>query len=129
MTQLGCPGLWNTRCLEPRAFDGLWARFLLIDIGLKNLTACLQPASDRLAAVRDRTTGYQCPAGSVAIYRMSSEQAAKMQCKYGSSVRPWCATRLRCTHNKERRIPRWEHEDKLDGVQERLDGEPEAMRA
>ena len=34
----------------------------------------------------------------------------------------------RCTNSKERRISRWEHEDILDIVQERLDGAPEAMR-
>ena len=34
----------------------------------------------------------------------------------------------RCTKGKYRRIARWEHEDTLDIVQQRLDGAPEAMR-
>ncbi|WP_201493379.1 hypothetical protein [Rubrivivax sp. A210] len=34
----------------------------------------------------------------------------------------------RCTNSKERRISRWEHEDILDDLQERLEGAPEAMR-
>jgi hypothetical protein len=34
----------------------------------------------------------------------------------------------RCTTSKNRRIARWEHEDVMDIVQERLEGAPEAMR-
>ncbi len=34
----------------------------------------------------------------------------------------------RCTKSQNRRIARWEHEDTLDIVQERLDGAPEAMK-
>ena len=33
-----------------------------------------------------------------------------------------------CTTGKERRISRWEHEDVLEKVQERLDRNPNAMR-
>jgi hypothetical protein len=62
------------------------------------------------------------------IYRMSSEQAGKVQHKYWSSDCPGCSMKPRCTNSKERRISRWEHEDILDVVQERLDGAPEAMR-
>ena len=34
----------------------------------------------------------------------------------------------RCTTAKERRITRWEHEDVLDVVQQRLDEHPEKMK-
>ena len=34
----------------------------------------------------------------------------------------------KCTTGKERRISRWEHEHVLEAVQERLDGDPMAMR-
>jgi len=34
----------------------------------------------------------------------------------------------RCTKGKYRRIARWEHEDILDVVQERLEGAPQAMK-
>ena len=70
----------------------------------------------------------RCPAGSIAIHRMTSEEAGKIQHKYWSSDCPRCPMKPRCTHGKERRIARWEHEDILDVVQERLDGAPEAMR-
>ena len=33
-----------------------------------------------------------------------------------------------CTTSQYRRVSRWEHEDVLDQVQERLDGDPEKMR-
>ena len=33
-----------------------------------------------------------------------------------------------CTTGKERRVTRWEHEDVLEAVQRRLDGDPLAMR-
>jgi hypothetical protein len=33
-----------------------------------------------------------------------------------------------CTPSKERRITRWEHEDVLEAVQQRLDENPQAMR-
>ena len=76
----------------------------------------------------DEANQYRCPAGSVAIYRMTSEQAGKVQHKYWSSDCPRCPMKPRCTNSKERRISRWEHEDILDVVQERLEGAPEAMR-
>jgi transposase len=76
----------------------------------------------------DKADQYKCPAGSVAIYRMTSEEAGKIQHKYWSSDCPRCPMKPRCTKSKERRISRWEHEDILDVVQERLDGAPEAMR-
>lgn len=75
----------------------------------------------------DKTDTYRCPAGSIAIHRMTSEEAGKIQHKYWSSDCPRCAMKPQCTRSKERRISRWEHEDMLDVVQERLDGAPEAM--
>jgi hypothetical protein len=65
---------------------------------------------------------YRCPAGSIAIHRMTLEEAGKIQHKYWSSDCPRCPMKPRCTNSKERRISRWEHEDILDVVQERLEG-------
>ena len=33
-----------------------------------------------------------------------------------------------CTPSKQRRVSRWEHEEALEAVQQRLDENPEAMR-
>ena len=74
-----------------------------------------------------KTDTYRCPAGSIAIHRMTLEEAGKIQHKYWSSDCPRCAMKLHRTNSKERRISRWEHEDMLDVVQERIDGAPEAM--
>ena len=49
--------------------------------------------------------------------------------KYWSSNCPACSIKDRCTTSPYRRVSRWEHEDVLDRVQDRLDGEPERMRA
>ena len=75
----------------------------------------------------DKADQYRCPAGSIAIHRMTTEEAGKIQHKYWSSDCSGCAMKPRCTTGKERRISRWEHEDILDVVQERLDGAPQAM--
>ncbi|GCL65496.1 IS1182 family transposase [Pseudaquabacterium pictum] len=75
----------------------------------------------------DKADQYRCPAGSIAIHRMTTEEAGKIQHKYWSSDCSGCAMKPRCTTSKERRISRWEHEDILDVVQQRLDGAPQAM--
>jgi transposase len=76
----------------------------------------------------DKKDEYRCPAGQIAIYRFSSEERGKTLHKYWSSTCPQCPMKPRCTTSKYPRIARWEHEDILDAVQDRLDGAPEAMR-
>jgi transposase len=71
---------------------------------------------------------YRCPAGRIAIYRFTVEEAGKTLHKYWSSDCPQCPMKPRCTKGKYRRIARWEHEDILDVVQRRLEGAPEAMK-
>ena len=39
-----------------------------------------------------------------------------------------CALKTKCTTGTERRVTRWEHEDVLDAMRERLDRHPEMMR-
>ena len=48
--------------------------------------------------------------------------------KYWSSACPGCKLRAQCTTDKYRRITRWEHEDVLERMQDRLDSKPEASR-
>lgn len=71
---------------------------------------------------------YRCPAGRIAVYRFTSEEGGKTLHKYWSSDCPQCPMKPRCTKSKNRRIARWEHEDVLDVVQQRLEGAPEAMK-
>ncbi|RZI73050.1 MAG: IS1182 family transposase [Pseudomonas sp.] len=70
---------------------------------------------------------YRCPAGERAIYRCSSVDKSGTVAIYWSSACPSCAIRQQCTTGKQRRIRRWEHEDVLDRVQERLDRNLDAM--
>ena len=62
---------------------------------------------------------YRCPAGKIAIYGFTAEEAGKTQHKYWSSDCPQCPMKPRCTKGKYRRIARREHEDILDVVQQR----------
>ncbi len=47
---------------------------------------------------------------------------------YISSACRDCEIREQCTMGKERRIKRWEHEDVLDAMQERLKNNPDKMQ-
>ena len=72
---------------------------------------------------------YECPAGERLIWRFTTEEHGKVVDKYWSSNCPACPIKKQCTTSPYRRVSRWEHEDVLDRVQDRLDGEPERMRA
>ena len=71
---------------------------------------------------------YECPAGERLIWRFTTEEHGKVIDKYWSSNCPTCTIKKQCTTSPYRRVSRWEHEDVLDRVQDRLDGEPERMR-
>ena len=71
---------------------------------------------------------YVCPAGEDLIYRYAREQAGLVLHYYWTGACADCAMKIQCTPGKERRIARWEHEDVLEAVQQRLDKNPQAMR-
>ncbi len=70
---------------------------------------------------------YECPAGERVIYRFSREEKGKLIKRYWSSSCVDCAMKSQCTTGKYRRISRWEHEEVLDIVDERLASHPEMM--
>ena len=70
---------------------------------------------------------YQCPAGERAIHRFRTTEKGQTLDVYWSSACPGCSMRQQCTTGSQRRIRRWEHEDVLERVQQRLDRKPEAM--
>ena len=72
---------------------------------------------------------YECPAGERVIWRYQNIQDGKVTHHYWSSNCGNCQIKNQCTPDKYRSISRWEHEDVLDTVQERLEREPERMRA
>ncbi|MBS0435759.1 IS1182 family transposase [Roseateles sp.] len=75
-----------------------------------------------------RRDEYRCPAGQVAVRRFTTIEHGKTLHKYWTSACPSCPIKSQCTPSPYRRITRWEHEDVLDMVQERLDALPEAAR-
>ena len=74
-----------------------------------------------------RADEYECPAGQRAIHRFSREEDGLQVGIYWSSACPSCPMKTQCTTSAYRRIRRWEHEEVLDKVQQRLDRMPDAM--
>ena len=71
---------------------------------------------------------YRCPAGERLNYRYSNEEDGKELRRYWTTACPACTLKSKCTTGPERRITRWEHEQVLEAVQQRLDANPNAMR-
>ena len=71
---------------------------------------------------------YRCPAGERLPYRYSNEEDGKKLRRYWTTACPDCPLKSSCTTGPERRITRWEHEQLLEAVQQRLDENPQAMR-
>ena len=78
---------------------------------------------------RPQDDEYECPAGERLIYRFTREEKGKAIRRYWSSTCPRCPIKTQCTQGKYRFISRWEYEAVVEAVQERLDREPERMRA
>ena len=71
---------------------------------------------------------YRCPAGEILTYRFTTEDRGQKLRKYMTSACGMCALKAQCTKAKRRVITRWEHEEIIELVQERLDKNPDAMR-
>ena len=71
---------------------------------------------------------YLCPAGERLVYRYTNQEKGMTLRRYWTSVCQSCAIKDQCTTGKERRITRWEHEEVLEAVEQRLDENPDAMR-
>jgi hypothetical protein len=71
---------------------------------------------------------YRCPAGEKLKYRYTTEEHGQTLHRYWADACRTCAIKAQCTTGKERRITRWEHEEIVEAVQERLDKNTDAMR-
>jgi transposase len=71
---------------------------------------------------------YICPAGERLTYRFTREEGGLAIRRYWTNVCPDCPMKALCTPSKQRRVSRWEHEEVLEAVQQRLDENPQAMR-
>jgi transposase len=74
-----------------------------------------------------RDDEYQCPAGQRAIHRFTRMEDGQNTRVYWSSACPKCPLKQQCTTSSNRRIRRWEHEQVLQRMQQRMDCMPEAM--
>jgi transposase len=71
---------------------------------------------------------YRCPAGERLSHRFTREEDGKTVHRYWTTACPRCPLKAQCTPGAQRRVTRWEHEDLLEAVQQRLDANPQAMR-
>jgi len=71
---------------------------------------------------------YRCPAGEKLKNRYTNEEHGQTLHRCWTDACRTCTLKAQCTTGKERRITRWEHEEIVEAVQERLDKNPEAMR-
>jgi transposase len=70
--------------------------------------------------------GYVCPAGETLTYRFGTEEKGRTIRDYSTAACGRCALKAQSTRNKaNRRIPRWEYEDVLERMQQRLENHPE----
>ncbi len=71
---------------------------------------------------------YQCPAGERLRRRTNTHDHGKPVARYWTLNCGGCALKSQCTTGKERRVSRWEREDVLDAMRERVDRRPDMMR-
>jgi transposase len=71
---------------------------------------------------------YICPAGERLVHHFTNQEHGMILHRYWTTVCQHCAIKHLCTTGKERRITRWEHEQVLETVQQRLDENPDKMR-
>src|SRR5499433_2303999 len=71
---------------------------------------------------------YRCPAGEKLKYRFTAVEHGQTLHRYWADACRTCPIKAQCTTGRERRITRWEHEEVVEAVQERLEKNPEAMR-
>jgi len=83
---------------------------------------------DRSAFIYDAEKNiYICPAGQHLDYHTTREEGGKVLHVYWATVCQTCPIKHHCTPSKERRLSRWEHEDVLERVQQRLEDNPDKM--
>lgn len=83
---------------------------------------------DRSAFIYDAEKNiYICPAGQHLTYRMTRKEGGKVLHRYWTTACENCPVKHHCTPGKERRISRWERQDVLERVQQRLEDNPDKM--
>ncbi|MEM9477723.1 MAG: IS1182 family transposase [Pseudomonadota bacterium] len=70
---------------------------------------------------------YRCPADETLSYRYTTEESGLAVRRYWTTSCLNCPMKARCTTGRERRISRWEHEQLVDEMQERINDNPNLM--
>ncbi|OVE76507.1 hypothetical protein BVX98_05875 [bacterium F11] len=70
---------------------------------------------------------YQCPAGETLIFRSVLNEQGRMTRYYVTSACRQCPLKSKCTRGEQRRLSRWEHDDVMDHMRERVRGKPDIM--
>jgi transposase len=70
---------------------------------------------------------YVCPAGEDLTYRYTTEERGIQVRRYWINKCRTCPFQKDCTTGTERRISRWEHENLIDEMSDRLDRDPDYM--
>ncbi len=71
---------------------------------------------------------YHCPAGEVLPKRTTTKHTGRTEYRYRSLNCGSRRLKSKCTTGTERRVTRWEREDVLDAMHQRVDRHPEMMR-
>ena len=75
-----------------------------------------------------QTNEYRCPADKRLIWRFDSIEAGLQTQSILEFDCPHCTIKEQCTPSQYRRVSRWENEEILESMQERLDQAPDSMR-
>ncbi len=129
----------ETDALEVVADRGYYKSDKILDCHVAGITVTLPKPQTSNNRVRGRFVKedfrydreedvYVCPAGECLAYYFTTEERGLSLRRYWTMACHSCAIKERCTTGKERRITRWEHEEVLEAVQQRLDEHPEKMR-
>jgi hypothetical protein len=71
---------------------------------------------------------YQCPAGERLPFRSTTTDNGKSMLRYWSSNCKTCELKSKCPPGTERRVSRWEHEEVLEMVQQKMNQNPTMMQ-
>lgn len=76
-----------------------------------------------------KTDTYRCPADQVLIWRHSFVERDKNMNRYYApdAVCAACSLKSKCTSGKHRRVSRWEHEEVLERLDQRMEDKPGQM--
>jgi transposase len=70
---------------------------------------------------------YRCPAGETLTHRCTTVAEGRTLHAYWTTTCGDCALKAKCTPAKERVVRRWDHEEVIDAMLDRLDRAPDSM--